>query len=224
MVYSTEPRTGLCTDGYRYVLKGHEALDVVRAEAVGYLLAADAHIPTPAWSFVRSRASEHLLFGSRMVDGFRDVEPFLRRGAVRNRSDLCKLAALDVWICNPDRNIGNLIGSGAANGNTHDIIVLAIDFEKAVTLRGQSPGLDTAAIRPGTLVPRGILHDLLRVGGKPDSACMAEVTAAWSASARASVECVQRSMGLAAEWAETTVTVLEQRLDRLSDLVEEAWI
>ena len=148
IAYSTNPTTGLDGQGRRYVVKGHGDLRVVWAEAVAHHLAVEFAIPTPPWAVCRSPTQE-LLFGSEQVDQ-RHIEMWLKQRNVTNWASLSYIAAFDIWLCNPDRNLFNLVGRPDGDGRGR-IEVVAIDFEKAVTLRSDTPLFEVNEPRYGRL-------------------------------------------------------------------------
>jgi hypothetical protein len=81
---------------------------------------------------------------------FRNIRPWLRvPQRINNSNDLFSVIAVDAWLANDDRNMGNLVGSRLGDGM---IDVFMIDFEKSRTL-APSPFLGSGSLDPDKLWP-----------------------------------------------------------------------
>lgn len=223
MVYRTSPRTGTCDDGYRYVIKGAGSQEVVEAEALAYLLAAEVDIPTPRWSFVYSNQSDHLLFGSRMIDGHRDTSRWLKSMQISNLQVLGRIIGFDIWICNPDRNLGGLLGRTPASGKLGQIEIVAIDFEASVALNNKTPLISTTSVSPKKLWPRNELGILLKGVSMPALGWLSMIEQIEEENISSQVEAVKNTLGLGDEWATAKVSVLMKRAKKIKGLVKEVW-
>ncbi len=224
MIYSTNPKAGIGRDRKQYVVKGHSEPDVVSAEAAAYLLAREAEIPVPSWTLIHDPNCDHLLFGSEMVPDLRDIEPWLKKGAISNEEDLPRILAFDIWISNPDRNLGNFIGRKPVAGRKGLVEVVAIDFEKATTLRGDSPLISTSTISSNELWPSNRLGELIGIPPRPSPEWIDKITTINEGQIQSAFGSVRRTLGLCPEWAESRSHLLLKRAQQLPELLEEVWV
>ena len=154
-VYSTEPLVGEATNGHRYYIKGPEVA-VVAAEIVAHLLAGGVGLRVPAWGLADLDGS--IRFASERAPIHSGIAELLRMGvaAIPMFWPLC--LAFDMWIANYDRDVGNVVARPVGK-RRYDF--LAIDFEKAKVLRGDS--LIRLNMLPATnFVPIGDLESVPR--------------------------------------------------------------
>ena len=155
MVYSTDPHRAEGEDGHSYFVKGPD-VEVVFAELAGCSLAASVGLPVPPVATCAYNGS--LYAGSRKVE-FREMRPLLKSTArLQNAADLYNMIVVDVWLANPDRNMGSLVGTQLGRGKLE---MMFIDFEKAVALR-PNPLLQTSMLTPRQVWPTGELGTSLR--------------------------------------------------------------
>lgn len=180
-------------------------------------------LPVPEWVYARKQGVPHLLFGSRLIEGYRDLEPWLRANLISNRLDLAKMIAFDVWIANNDRNMGNIIGDANKYNKEEGIKAVAIDFERSKVLRGKTPVMETSNILPSSLWPCETLGRLLAGEPEPDAQWLNRVTNLDKDDIIQAIGVVQRSLGLPADWCVSTSNLLVQRVRNLTNLVAEVW-
>lgn len=156
-VFSTGPEVAIGEDGRTYYIKGCNS-PIVFTEVVGCRLAALVGLKVP---------EAHIgLFGGDLYAAVesvpaanRNIRPWLRDQArIDNRTHLFEMIAVDTWLVNDDRNMGNVVGSSVGNGR---IEVYMIDFEKSRTL-AENPFLGSGAIDPRRLWPTEELGTILR--------------------------------------------------------------
>jgi hypothetical protein len=156
-VFSTAPEVATGEDGKTYYIKGRNS-PTAFTEVAGCRLAAALGLRVPI-------ASVCLLDGD-YYGGVEEV-PTARRNIrhwlqdlrrVNNATDLFSVIAVDTWLANDDRNMGNLVGNSLGNGL---IEFFTIDFEKSRTL-ARNPFLGSGNIDPKKLWPRDELGRLLR--------------------------------------------------------------
>jgi hypothetical protein len=160
-VYSTDPHVALGPDGKTYFVKGCNDA-IAFKEVVGCLLAARCGLKIPLAALCTIGQNEDVYAGVEEVpNAQRNIRPWLRdRKRIRNREDLYGVIAVDTWLVNDDRNMGNLVGSPIGDGY---IDVFMIDFEKSRAL-GPSPFTAIAEVEAKRLWPTAELGGLLRVG------------------------------------------------------------
>ena len=157
LVFSTNPEVAEASDAHSYFVKGPE-LGVVVAELLGCLIAEEVGLRVPP--VAAARLGTDVLAGSQEVpDVIRYVMPALRRRElVINFNDLFSTIVVDAWLVNTDRNSGNCLASKGPDGK---ILLVMIDFEKSVALRGPHPLVESANVDEGRLWPRGELGTFL---------------------------------------------------------------
>jgi hypothetical protein len=100
--------------------------------------------------------------------------------------------------------------------------LVAIDFEKAVTIRGPHPLVETPMVNPQELWPREELGRLLAGTPIPQEPLVA-IASLPAATISRSVEAVAFHLGGAYTWAYSTIQVLRNRQGRMNVLAEEVW-
>lgn len=162
LIYSTNPEVAEGSDNCSYFVKGPDS-SIVVAELLGCLLAEEVGLTVPP--VAAARYGDDVFAGSRLVpDVLRNVMPALRRPElVLNFGDLFNTIVVDAWLVNTDRNSGNCL---ASKGRDARVLLVMIDFEKSVALRGPYPIVNSANVAEARLWPSGELGTFLR-GAKP---------------------------------------------------------
>lgn len=222
LVYSTNPRTAEATDGRgRYFVKGPEP-EIVFAEMAGCLLAGKVglHVPT-----VAACLFDGLTYcGTREVaDVGRNIEPWLRAPErVTNFSDVYSVIAVDVWLANTDRNMGNVLGRSAGKGRV-DLIM--IDFEKSTALR-PNPTVQCPLVEAKKLWPREALGALLHKKKPIQPPTVVTGKIVDFVAKRSNVADVVGAVANVCPgvtWAENSIDVLVNRGSTITKLVGEVW-
>jgi len=163
MVYSTNPRLALDSNGHAYCIKGDNDVEIVLSELVGHVLAGFLGIPVPDYAVGRFNSAGAPYFCSAIVeDAIRDVEAHLKTNKIADIEILAKVILLDIWIANKDRNIGNFLGRPRPDFGNGFISLVAIDFEKSLTIRSKAPLIELPALAAGAFWPRGVLGGYCR--------------------------------------------------------------
>jgi hypothetical protein len=218
LVYSTDPRNWLDAAGQPFVVKGPD-LNIVVAESLAYELADLVGVHTPDYAFASIPSEEGSYFASRKVtDCIRDAGPWLNAEQPAVLDQLALVLGLDVWIGNDDRNMGGfLVGPG--DGSSRRLI--AIDFEKAVAIRGPAPIVSSAMLNPKNLRPTGDLlvaakkalrfdRFLERLGRVPDTAVSQKVE-------------LIRAYLPGFDWHDSVSICLRSRKSNISKHLREVW-
>lgn len=144
-------------DGKTYYIKGQNGATAF-SEVAGCRLAAATGLRVPAASICT--LGDGLYAGVESVPNpQRNVRPWLRDlQRINNSSDLFSVIAVDTWLTNDDRNMGNLVGSSLGDGR---IDIFMIDFEKSRTLAA-NPFIGSGSVEPKRLWPRDELGGFLR--------------------------------------------------------------
>jgi hypothetical protein len=190
------------------------------SEVVGCLLATEVGLRVPAAAVCN--------FNGQLCAGVLEVEHFIRTVApwlltanrIVNRSDLYAVIAVDTWLANDDRNMGNLVGSPADEGC---ILLSMIDFERSKTLR-RNPTIECAGVEPRKLWPTSELGSLLRQT-KP-AAPPADSIERIRAVTRRRTETIIRPVADElpfVDWSGNSIDVLASRAERIRALLEEVW-
>ena len=219
IVFSNAPKTATGTDGKTYYVKGWDS-DVAFSEVVGCLLATEAGLRVPAAAVCS--------FNGQLCAGVAEVEHPIRMIApwlgnanrIVNRNDLYAVIAVDTWLANDDRNMGNLVGSPAEDGR---ILLSMIDFEKSKTLR-RNPTIESAGVEPRGLWPTSELGNLLRQTKPP--APPADSIRRIQAVTRQRLETLIRPVAEElpfVDWCDNSIDVLAKRAERIRALLEEVW-
>jgi hypothetical protein len=128
--------------------------------------------------------------------------------------------AVDTWLANDDRNMGNLVGSSLGDGR---IDVFMIDFEKSRTL-AENPFMGSGGVEPTRLWPRDELGDFLR-RVRPARTPEAVLDRIRGFSQHQISELI---LPVAAElpfigWQDSSIEVLFRRAQNIDRLVEAVW-
>lgn len=220
LVYSTGPRRASNADGIDYFVKG-PAQEVVFAELAGCLLATEAGIPVaPVAGCVFE--GDKLAGSEKVSDMARNIEPFLRNPRrVRNLNDLFAAIVVDTWLCNTDRNMGNVIGRAVGNGS---IDLVMIDFEKSATLR-PTPTIASAMVEPRSLWPTGELGRLVKSIRPlhPPAGTIDKITKLAHGTDVAEIINDVCLAFMPVQWAEGSIDVIVARGKKISELAGEVW-
>lgn len=219
MVYSTNPRFALATDGNHYFVKGPDS-KVVVAECVGYALARAVGLPTPDPAFTRDPVTNEPLFGCRELR-VRGVDLVERYILYSNASFWADLIAFDTWIANPDRNLSNVLAEPDGGPGGETVSLYAIDFEKSRVLRGDSP-IRLNAAAPGEWWPKEQLATLLPSTLPLPKAMIGRIKEVGLKEVRAIVLALVMD-SVAIGNFEDLVYHLESRAKRIEELVKECW-
>ncbi len=218
-VFSTAPEIAVGEDGKTYFIKGRNS-GTAFAEVVGCKLAALAGLTVPP-AHVGIYGDDRYAAVEAVPTSQRSIEPWLSQmQRIRNRSQLYEVVAVDTWLVNDDRNMGNLVGGGVRDGT---IDVYMIDFEKSRTL-GESPFMSAGAIDPSRLWPTAQLGHFLRPS-RPAAGPFEIVNRIMTLSHRQIQEIV---LPVAQElpivtWHDASVDLLHRRAQNLDTLVRTVW-
>jgi hypothetical protein len=140
---------------------------------------------------------------------------------INNNGGLFTVVAVDTWLANNDRNMGNLVGSSLGDGR---IDIFMIDFEKSRTLR-ENPFTGSTAIEPKSLWPTGELGEILREI-RPQQCPAPGLRRIHELAAQ---EIATAVIAVAAElpfihWHESSVELLLKRAQNIHNLVEAVWV
>lgn len=225
VMLSTHPRHAVDARGRHYIIKG-DSLETVVAESLGYALAELVGLPTPEWGLASIDGSGHPWFASQVVE-LRQTEAVLQSGAYSNRGFLSSLVVFDQWIGNADRNVNNVVGRIPMEGERGEAELLAIDFEKAYVLRGESQFMTFARV-PKEFLPRHFLRHFLVGDSEIDESMVRRIQEL----SREQLEMVfgrfHRSEDgmfppLPIPWAENGIAHLASRARRIAALTREAF-
>lgn len=220
IVYSTAPRTALGTDGRTYYVKGCNDA-IAFAEVCGCRLAAAVGLPAPEAQVGRF-ADDVYAAVAEVEFKVQNVEPWLNANPVRvtNLEDLLGTIAVDCWLANDDRNMLNLVGTPAGNGQ---IRLTMIDFEKSKTLAA-NPTIQATALEPRRLWPTGQLGTILRDirPARPPRRYLDSIRAVTADIIREIVQSTAADVPVV-NWGDASVDVLIGRAQRIQPLVEEIW-
>lgn len=206
---------GVCSD---YILKGPEP-KVVIAEALGYGLARSLGIAVPECALCRHPRSGQVYFASREAP-LRSIEALLGSPAVENPAIITDCFALDVWIANLDRNVGNYVGEPRNRG--HQVRVLAIDFEKSHVLAGVDR-FTVTGIPDRSLQPREGLKRMCFDGHFPDEMCgrIEAMSSSYIEQVFGDVASALAPDGI--PWQDSAVSFLSARARTLRHLADTVW-
>jgi hypothetical protein len=221
IVYSTSPRRAHGSDGADYFVKGPEP-EVVFAELAGCLLASAVGLSVAPVSVARFEGQSYC--GSRKVaDLGRNLRPLLSVPTrVENFSSLFAVIVVDIWLVNPDRNPGNVLGK-QLNGGRVELVM--IDFEKSHALR-PNPIVTSPTIAPKTLWPSGELGTFLKSTRpmQPPPQIVSKIVSFSREEANliSLIQTVTDAFQPVA-WAPNSVQVLRSRGAAIATLAEEVW-
>jgi hypothetical protein len=218
-VFSTGPEVAIGEDGRTYYIKGRNG-PAAFSEVVGCQLAAAAGLRVPAAS-VCSLGDDRYAGVESVPNAQRNVRPWLRDlQRIGNSSDLFSVIAVDTWLTNDDRNMGNLVGSSLGDGR---IDVFMIDFEKSRTL-APNPFIGSGSVDPKRLWPRdelGVVLRRIRPARIPEAVV--------DRIKRFSQQQISELILLVAaelpfiDWQESSIEVLFRRAQNIDRLVEAVW-
>ena len=218
-VFSTAPEVAIGEDGKTYYIKGRNN-PTAFSEVVGCRLAGAVGLLVPAAS-VCSLNGE--LYGGveSVPKAQRNVRPWLRDlHRINNSADLFSVVAVDTWLANDDRNMGNLVGSPLGDGR---IDVFMIDFEKSRTL-ARNPFTGSGSLGPEKLWPRDELGQLLR-GVRPKTCPVQVLDSIKRMELRHISDVVMPVAGELpfVDWHMDSIEVLSRRAQNIVRLVEDVW-
>ena len=156
-VFSTSPEVAIGEDGKTYYIKGRNNATAF-SEVVGCRLAKAVGLLVPVASVCSFNGE---LYGGveSVPRAQRNIRPWLQQPKrINNIIDLFSVIAVDTWLANDDRNMGNVVGSSLGNGR---IELFMIDFEKSRTL-AHNPFISAGSLDPKKLWPRDELGQFLR--------------------------------------------------------------
>lgn len=218
-VFSTGPEVAIGEDGKTYYIKGRNS-PIAFSEVVGCRLAALVGLKVPT-AHVASFNGDLYAAVESVPAASRNLRPWLRdQSRIANGRHLFEVIAVDTWLVNDDRNMGNIVGSGIGHGR---IEVFMIDFEKSRTL-GENPFLSSGGIALARLWPTEELGAILRESRPPR--CPDSIL---NRIGTVSLEQLNDSvLPVAAElpfiqWHDSSVEVLLRRAQRIVSLVEAVW-
>lgn len=221
IVYSTDPRIGICPAGRRYFTKGPDE-EIVFAELAGCLLAEQVGLPVAAVSVCVFGGEKHC--GSHKVaDLGRDVMPWLKTPElVTNFGDLYAAVVVDCWLANEDRNLGNVLATAQGKGK---VSLVMIDFEKSRALR-PSPTISSTMVDARNLWPRGDLGALAKAFKPmvPPAPILQRITAI--ADKPGAIDEILQAVTSAYKpvgWSADTVAALTHRGRHIGDIAEDVW-
>ena len=221
--YSTQPKRATGLDGYSYFIKGWSDRNIVVAEAVAHQLARHLDLNVPEFGIAIPSDKIGPLFASREIARCqRQIEMWLRQDRTVNRTLLSEILAFDIWIMNKDRNIGNVVGEEQLAPHRGRVALVAIDFEKAMALRGPYPLTTTPNIVPKSLWPSGTLGKLVAGDVCPKRI----LTAIESVTDQQVLDCfnrVEAALNESISWKDSSVLLLNNRAKRIRTLVAEVW-
>jgi len=221
VLYSTNPQQALAEDG-RYVLKG-PLLPVVFAESVCYELANRVGLVVPPHGVCFPSEDGTPWFATKMLEHRLPVDDLYRSGRVSNPDVLADAAVFDIWTCNVDRNINNLVGSTDQSYRPPRVRLYAIDFERAEAVRGNMNRFEITAIAPQRFMPREALAEIVR-GFSPPQAIAQRIQDVSDDDLHGVIDQVIASLNFpSVPWRSMTEGLLAQRRNRLAQLVQEAW-
>lgn len=159
-------------------------------------------------------------FASRRMPHRFGPDAILQAHLAENPGMLADAAALDVWIANDDRNLGNLVGGPAVDPGL--IRLYAIDFEGSAVLRGEKDRFSIMTTHPRTLLPSEPLLPLCRRQPIPSRVC--DFIADWSEPLEPIANEWLADLALPRlDWCEQASAALTMRAERIHTLVKEAW-
>jgi hypothetical protein len=218
-VYSTAPEVAIGDDGKTYFIKGRNS-PVAFSEVAGCRLAAIAGLNVPI-AHVGFFGDAFYAAVESVPTPYRDIRPWLRDlQRIANESQLFETIAVDTWLVNDDRNMGNLVGSPLGGGR---ISLFMIDFEKSRAL-ADSPFIGSGVVDPRRLWPTAELGSILRQI-RPAQCPRGVIETIRSIS----VQQLQDSLlPIAADlpfvsWHESSIEFLARRARNIDSLVENVW-
>jgi hypothetical protein len=151
----------------------------------------------------------------------RNIRPWLDDPhRISNFDDLFAAIAVDIWLANTDRNMGNLVGSTLGDGR---IDVFMIDFEKSRSLL-RDPFIGCGSIDPGDLWPTDELGAYLRKirRARCPQAILDRIERISEQQIVSIVSPVAAELHFV-DWHDSSIEVLFRRAQKIVTLVEEVW-
>ena len=225
VVYSTNPKSAY-GEGRKFVVKGEDDRRIILAELVGHLLARKLGIIVPNFYVGQFEDNGSPVLASEMLveDCARNVEPWFvkeRLNKIKNVTDLIRIVLLDIWIANFDRNIGNLIGR--TYKGTSEIDLVAIDFEKAATVREITPIVSVPMISLKKLWPAGLLGDFCKKTLRPDHQALLAIKNLTDGFLDQTLNSSIEAAGTGVETKDSILHILTQRRQKIGSIVQEVW-
>ena len=218
-VFSTGPEVAIGEDGKTYYIKGKNC-HTAFSEVVGCRLAALAGLTVPP-AHVGFFDGDLYAAIESVPQADRNIRPWLRdQERIGNRNQLFEVIAIDTWLVNDDRNMGNVVGSSIGHGR---IEVFMIDFEKSSSL-AENPFMSSGAVDPRRLWPTEELGAILRQ--RRPARCPEGVVNRIAAIALQDLK--EAVLPVASElpfvhWQDSSIEVLQQRAQNIGRLVEAVW-
>lgn len=221
IVYSTTPHIGTTRNGTVVYVKGPE-LETVFAEVVGCLLARAVGLNVPRTLLCTDDDGNVFAGSVQAATVGRNVIPWLsNRDRCSNHQELFAAIAVDAWLANTDRNLGNVLVS--RDGDGKDCFVF-IDFEKSTALRPY-PTIKLPDLQPAAFWPRELLGQHLKDIKPlwPPSTMLASITNLARDPVRVKEIVGAVAAHLAVDWAESTIHAVIDRGLRISTIASEVW-
>jgi hypothetical protein len=218
-VYSTAPEVAIGSDGKTYYIKGCNN-PTAFSEIAGCRLARLAGLRVPNADVGEFAGALYAAVES-VPRANRNIRPWLTSPErIDNWLQVFEVVAVDTWLVNDDRNMGNLVGSSTMPGR---IEMYMIDFEKSRAL-GDQPFMSSGAVDPKRLWPTAELGSVLR-HLRPDRCPPTVLDRIRSISVDEIREVI---LPLAADlpfvnWQESSIDLLDRRARKIDTLVEEVW-
>ena len=218
-VYSTAPEVALGADGKTYYIKGKNS-PIAFSEVAGCRLAQLVGLQAPNANVGEFNGDLYAAI-EEVLKAERNILPWLKSpDRIENQSHLFEVIAIDTWLVNDDRNLGNIVGTPTGDGR---IKVFMIDFEKSRTL-GENPFISSSSVDPKHLRPTAQLGTLLYPIRPPKfpSSVINRIAAI-------SREEIQNAIFPVAEelpfvnWGDSSAELLHKRAGNIVTLVEEVW-
>lgn len=218
-VFSTAPDVAIGEDGKTYFIKGRNNATAF-SEVAGCRLSALLGIDVPR-AGVGAFCGDLYAAVETVPKPNRNVRPWLGNlQKIENDGLLFEIIAVDTWLVNDDRNMGNLVGSSVGNGR---IRLFMIDFEKSRALK-ENPFMGSGNVDPQNLWPTAELGQILR-GTKPTQ-CPAAILAKIRAISSKQISDILRPLADElpfVHWHESSIEVLTKRAEQIDRLVESVW-
>lgn len=208
-------------NGKTYFVKGCNHA-IAFKEVAGCRLAACCELKVPPASLCTIGNGQDVYAGVEEVpNAQRNIRPWLsEQNRIKNREDLYGVIAVDTWLVNDDRNMGNIVGSSIGDGS---VDVYMIDFEKSRTL-GPNPFMSIGEVESKRLWPTAELGALLRTGrpAKAPERILQAIKALTEHQVRDIVSMLAGEFPLVT-WHENTIELLLKRASKVDELVEAVW-
>lgn len=218
-VYSTAPRIASAIDGRTFFIK-NKSTEVIFKEVAGCRLAAACGLRVPD-SYLCQFQSEIYAGVVAVPRAQRSILPWLKSmDRINNRDDLYNVIAVDTWLANNDRNMGNLVGCASKGGSRIDVYM--IDFEASLAL-GPNPFTSTA-IEPKMLWPTAELGAILKIGRPKEcpQGILDRIHRMEEKIIRSAVQPTAETLG-GVTWGEDSIEVLLRRAAKIHAHVHDVW-